>query len=483
MRLLFFILLFPVFLSGQSSPNIIFFIADDVGNGDVGFNASYHDTPNIDSLKRNGANFTRFYSRVTCTPTRFSFMTGKHSFRHPSNLDQWVIYQYENVGLDAEYVTVPERLKEHGYSTAMLGKWHLGNARPEYLPNAQGFDYFIGATRSFRGCFMPDIDEGLKTSVFNGELYDPPGGRFITDLLVDSAKVWIDRQARDTTAPFFLYFPFINVHADNSADPDTLPYASQLDFNAAPAGYTTGQKRRYAFHKNMDDAVGSIWQKVRDLGIEENTIIIFVSDNGARVPVDGRNDPYSGTKATLAEGGIRVPMVWYHLGTVSPGITVDSVVAFEDFTPTFIEGVLGSQIPKSDTLDGVNFYPLLTGGTIPQRSYIGSWIPDYGWTVIRGKYKLVNNKDAFFTVSSASATLPDDIELFDVVNDPTESTDLSATYPGIVLELQAIIDAEPTPARRDIDVTEPPGWTYGRWWSEMMFYYNSSYEYYIDIKE
>jgi len=462
-------LLFPFLLCAQSKPNIVFFFADDLGNGDISFNNTMFDTPNIDSLARNGAYFSRFYARAACTPSRYSLFTGKYAFRGSSNFDQYVQFPWENVGLSVDENTIWERLKEHGYYNIGVGKWHMGTATPDHMPVKHGFDKWFGINWGFTSMYGNPV-LGVHGLMYNQEKVEHPQDSFVNDLFIDSTLVWLEEQAADTTSPFCLYFAFTNPHTDNEpagAAADTIPYKA-ADFALAPGGYNTNEKMRWANIKNMDDVVGEIWAKVRALGIEENTIIIFTSDNGARTDsaAEGDNSPFTKAgKPTNAEGGIRVPFIWYHLNSVD-SMTVDSVTCLEDILPTFIEGVLSDQLPQTDTLDGVNFYPLLSGTPIAQRSYIGTWIPDQMWCVIRGEYKLVNNITTASTIASATSTTADNIELYNVVTDEAESTDISGSNAAIVSALQSIIDAEDTPTRRTVIDAEPGGYVYPRWWGD-----------------
>lgn len=474
------ILFFPFLLCAQSQPNIVFVFADDLGHGDISRNDATYSTPNIDSLARNGAYFTRFYTRAACTPSRFSLFTGKHAFRgnqvDSTNFDQFVQYPYENIGIHPTEHTLFERMSEQGYYTMGIGKWHLGTASPDHSPMKHGFNRWLGSNWGFTDMYAPFTTRSVPTMIRDGyKVKNIPSGTWLMDVEVDTFNAWIMEQAADTTAPFLAYYAMTAPHTNNEADPDTIPYKAS-DFALAPGGYTTDQKRRWANLKAIDDAVGSIWSNIRTLGIENNTIIIFTSDNGARTNVAGLNTPFTRAgKPSNAEGGIRVPMIWYHLGSVD-SMTVDSVTCLEDMMPTFIEGVCGRNLAKADTIDGVSFYPLLSGNAIAQRTYIGTWIPGYNiWCVIRGKYKLINNITLGSTVASGSSTNPDDIRLYNVVSDQTESTDLSGSHASVVSQLQAIIDEEPTPKRRTVQTTAPVGWVDPRWWGDPVFWYNVNY--------
>lgn len=473
---------------GQSTPNIIFILADDLGAGEVNFTRDFYGlsagnyetaTPTIDSLARNGAYFSRFYVQPVCSPTRYRLMTGKAGFRTNGNWDCGVETPFSDppFGLAADEKTMGEYMKEAGYQTALFGKWHLGRSLPEQMPYAQGFDYYWGSLGGFPS--MRDYQSfGLHNSIENAAKTDL-SGYFETDTTVSVVLDWMDAQAADATTPFFLMWCFTNPHDHGTVHDggDTIPYKQEL-YDAAPGGLTAGQKQKWASIKDMDNRVASVWEKVRELGIESNTIIFFTSDNGGDNSNNPDNGPFSGYKGLAQEGGVRMPAIWYHSGTVD-SMTVDSVCAIEDMLPTFYEGICGGTV--RDTLDGVNFYPLLGGsGTYPEnRVWYGPYIPNRLWSIVRGRWKLINNATA--SVSSSS-TLADNIDLFDLSNDITESTDVSGSNASIVSELQALIDAlSPQAARSNVPFTRPVGWNDPRWWGDPVYWYNSSYYFYDEV--
>jgi arylsulfatase A len=261
---------------------------------------------------------------------------------------------------------------------------------------------------------------------------------------------------------------------------DSIPYKPS-DYALAPSGYTHDQKSKWANMRNLDESVRRIVDTLAALGIDDNTIVIFTSDNGAAN--DGlaasmfSNKPYSGEKRQNAEGGVRVPMIWYHPGTV-PAMTIDSLTALVDFKKTFIEGVCGSTVTESS--DGVNFYPLLSGSSIPTRYYIGATIENRLWAVYKGSmWKLTNNNTSSV---GASSSLGENIVLYNMQSDPTESTDVSGSNSSVVSELTAIRTAATVSASRTIISynTPPAGWTtYPRWWTDPWFFYSSDYLYQI----
>lgn len=480
--------LFPILATSQDLPNIILILADDLGAGEVNFTREFYGlsagnyetaTPTIDSLARNGAYFSRFYSQPICSPTRYRLMTGKAGFRTEGNWDFSVETPYNDApfGLNLSEITIAEYMKEAGYQTAIIGKWHLGRSLPKHMPYMHGWDYYWGSLGGFPS--MRDYTNwGIHNSMEDGEETNLHG-YFETDTTVQVVLSWIEQQAADVTTPFFLYWAFSNPHDHHPAHggTDTIPYKQEL-YDIAPGGLTAGQKQKWASIKDLDNRIASVWEKVRELGIEENTIIFFTSDNGGDDTNNPDNGPFAGYKRRAQEGGVRMPAIWYHYGTVDSMI-IDSVCAIEDLLPTFYEGICGGTV--RDTIDGVSFYPLLGGsGSYPaNRVWYGPYIPTRMWSVIRGKWKLINNPTA---LSSESVGLSDNIVLYDLENDIGETTDVSGSNAGIVTELQAYIDAiTPSNIRSGTSFAKPGGWVDQRWWGDPVFWYNSSYYWYSEV--
>jgi arylsulfatase A-like enzyme len=463
------LILFPFSLLAQSTPNIIFIWSDDMGYGETSYTGSVYDTPEIDSLIANGFFSSNFHVRPICTASRFAFMTGNYSFR--ANLDYNVIYPYDSIqhGLGAEWFTLPEHLKEAGYMCGHFGKWHLGTTSPEYFPLKHGFDYSWGSTQG-HSSLKQFVNRGVWNKIEN-MVEDRSECEWGSTCLTDKLLAWASDQKDDTSSPFFAYVNYVNPH-DNFVGGDTIPYL-QSDYDLAPGGYTEDQKQKWASIKNLDDEIGRIIDSLESWGIDSNTVVVFTTDNGP----DPTNAPetgiYQGNKWENYEGGLRVPFVWYQPGTVTGGATSDSLLAIEDMLPTFVEGVAGHGL--RDSTDGINFYPLLSGGAIPDRHWVGAFLKDRMWCVIKGQWKLANNID---TQNTSFATLPNNIELFDLANDPGESTDVSGSNPAKVTELQTIIDSYSPPVTRPGAINSAPaGWEDPRWWGDPWFYYSTDYLY------
>jgi arylsulfatase A len=459
MRLIIVFLLLPWFSSlvAQSDPNVLFILADDLGYGELSYTDSVYDTPNLDSLAVNGFYSSNFHVQPVCTASRYSFMTGKYPFR--VNLAVSISWPFDDPqwGLPLTDITIAEYFKESGYMCGVFGKWNLGTSSPDYFPQKHGFDYFWGG--SWGLISLRDSEAyGVWCRVENMER-DTTDCDFETDCQTDKLLEWIDDRRGDTSTPWFAYYNFTNPHDDFQGS-DSIPY-KQADYDLAPSWFDDGKKQKWASIKNMDDNVGRMIDSLESWGIDSNTIVVFTSDNGP----DPTNDPitsgYNGTKWYNYEGGTRVPFIWYHPGSVSAGSSSDSLTSIEDMLPTLIEGVLGKEL--RDSTDGQNFYPLLSGGVIPQKHWMGSFVKDRCWSVTKGRWKLANN---ISQRANNIDPLSDNIELFDLVSDPGETTDVSGANPAKVTELQSIINSYTVPDTRSVTSSDPSGWENPRWWGD-----------------
>jgi arylsulfatase A-like enzyme len=468
MRILILILL-PV-LGFTQKPNIIFIIADDMGNGDMSRNDGTYDTPFLDALAANSAYFDRFYVYPACTPSRAAFMTGRYPFRY--GLHEWVIAEYDSTGLpqsEHQYL-LPRKLKEEGYSTALIGKWHLGHVYPEQLPQNLGFDYTWGLAYgnldyySWEHGFMLDIQE-------NGQSQQPDG-TYLTDKIAEKCEEYLENISRCGDTPFFLYVPHLAPHtaAAESADPIQIPEDSLAN---APSGLTTAEKRYWVMMRQFDYAVERVYDKMVELGLDSNTHFIVTSDNGPNTTYEALPTPYRGRKGDLLEGGIRVPFMWKGPGVDTAVISTPCHIS--DLWPTFINGIAESSEP-TDSIDGVNILPLLSGGSIDERTFLIHWLPnntaDDEYGVIKGDYKLCKNCDG---VGSA---------LYNVVEDPGETSDSSGTYTALTAELEDFITSLSSEVVNNRNVTlsdfsAPVGFdtTVGVWADPKAFYDTTYYWY------
>ena len=396
-----------------AAPNVIVFYADDLGWGELGCQGSTDiPTPHIDSLAKGGARCTQGYVAATyCSPSRAGLFTG----RYPTRFGHEFNAVARHSGLPLTETTLPARLKDLGYATACIGKWHLGEA-PEYRPTARGFDLFYG-TLANTPFFHPTKFIDSRTSPEIVAVEDPDF--YTTDAYADRAAEWLrGRQG----GPWFLFLPFNAQHAPLQAPRKYLDRFAHIP----------DEKRRTfaAMLSAMDDAVGKVLATVRELGQEENTLIFFIADNGG--PTAGTssgNGPLRGFKATTFEGGTRVPFIVQWKGTIPASDTYDLPVVNLDVLPTILAAA-GRPAEAAADLDGVDLLPFLTGKAQGRPHETLFWRFGRQWAVRSGDWKLV--------VAKGGSGQP---ELYDLAADSGEQTDLAAREPERVADLQRLYDA------------------------------------------
>lgn len=314
------------------TPNIVLILADDLGYADLScYGAKDIQTPNIDRLAKEGIRFTNFYASAgVSTPTRASIMTGCY----PKRVDMHIGVLPPNTksGLNPNEITIPELLKEQGYATACIGKWHLGIV-PEVLPTSQGFDYYYGMPGSNHG--RSDLYQNTTLLQKNSEInYDS-----ITINYTEKAVSYI---RENSNKPFFLYMAHSAVH---------IPLFASSQFRRHE-----GKRGLYIdMTEELDWSVGIIYEELKKYNILDNTIIIFVSDNG---PYDFPAPPLHGGKGSTWEGGFRVPCIIRWPSVITPNSRVDELATVMDFLPTLVP-LVGGALPQDRKIDGHNIYPLL----------------------------------------------------------------------------------------------------------------------------
>lgn len=351
----------------SAKPNVVLIVADDLGYGDLGFQGGKDiPTPRLDALANGGLRCTSGYvSGPYCSPTRAGLITGRYQQRFGHEFNPGGGRENEEFGLSLDEKTLPQRLKQAGYATGMVGKWHLGSA-PKFHPLERGFDEFFGFLGGAHPYFPGAANANPKkanaknanrknanrnnanNSILRGrEAIEEP--EYLTDAFAREAVGYIDRHK---SQPFFLYLPFNAVHNPQHAKPEHLErFASIAD----------ERRRTYAgMLTALDDAVGQVLDKLQAEQLTERTLVVFISDNGGP-PVNGStNTPLSGQKATTWEGGIRVPFVLSWPGRVPAGKSYDEPVIQLDLLPTILAAT-GTAIDDSAKLDGVNLLPHITG--------------------------------------------------------------------------------------------------------------------------
>jgi arylsulfatase A-like enzyme len=405
----------------QTKPNIIFILADDLGWKDVGYHGSDIKTPNIDKLANNGARLEQFYALPMCTPTRAALMTGRYPFRY--GLQTGVIPSAGRYGLATDEWLLPQALKQAGYQTAIVGKWHLGHFDKKYWPHQRGFDYSYGP-------LIGEIDHfkhsshGVTDWYRDNRLVKEPG--YDTQLFGADAVRLIDSYS--SKSPFFLYLAFTAPHT---------PYQAPQDYLERYKNITDPLRRAYAAQITaMDDQIGKVVDALEKRKMRDNTLIIFASDNGGtrskmfvgEAEVKGElppnNGPYRDGKGSVYEGGTRVVAFANWPGHVEPGVR-NGMMHIVDIYPTLAD-LAGQKLDKTKPLDGMDVWPAIGEGKPSPRHELVYNVEPYRAAVREGDWKLV-----------WTTLLPQQVELFDLSKDQTESTNLASQNPDKVKDMEA----------------------------------------------
>ncbi len=459
--------------AGKRPPNVILIVADDLGMNDIslygrGVADGAVPTPNIDAIARQGVNFgTGYAANATCSPSRAALMTGRYPTRYgfeftavpaafASNLAHDnaespypTIYHaelnkdlpaYRDMGVPTDQITIAEVLKQRGYRTLHIGKWHLGESEA-IRPTGQGFDESLGF-RSGGGMFLPPEDP----NVVNAKLPWDPIDRFlwpnlpyavywnddqrfrpvghVTDYFTDQAIAAIDANRH---RPFFLYLAYNAPH--------TPLQALKSDYDALPQIADHVQRVYGAMIRQLDRRIGDVMAKLKATGLDDNTLVIFTSDNGGAwyAGIPDLNAPYRGWKASFFEGGIRVPMMMRWPGTIAPGTTAAGMATHLDMFAT-IAAATGAAMPTDRKMDSIDL--LATGPDAPQRRTMFWRSGDYR-AVRAGNWKLQVSKR------------PDRAWLIDLASDPLERTNLASGQPARVAAMRALIQ------RHNADMPKP----------------------------
>lgn len=432
--------------AGQAPPpNIIFILADDLGYGDVGFNGQDKiRTPALDRMASEGMVFSQHYAGATvCMPSRCSLLTGKHNGRATVRGNPRWTETGIAVDLGPGDVTVAEELKRAGYTTAIIGKWGLAEASDDGMPLRQGFDYFYGYRKHLDAhhYYWPDLWEQDTMFHIEENDYMNTTGRYTHDLFASRALEFISTP-RD--GPFFLYLALTIPHLELTVPEDSKEPYKDLGWPENPmekAHYRNdpeGNVTYAAMVSRMDRDIGRILDRLQELGIDEDTLVIFSSDNGPEYEREDRffnsNGPLRGGKRDLYEGGIRVPFVARWPGRIEAGSQSGHISAFDDFLPTACE-LAGLQ--PTDTVTGVSYAPTLLGEYVRQakRDYIYWEFNEKAGpmqAVRMGPWKGVKLKDK-------------DLEVYNLNHDPGETLDRSADFPAVADTLQQLLVEARTP--------------------------------------
>jgi len=412
----------------QAKPNILLIVADDLGYADIGVNGCQDvPTPHIDSIAKNGVRFTNGYvSGPYCSPTRAGLMTGRYQQRFGHEFNPGPVGNADpEFGLPLTETTLPDRLKALGYATGMVGKWHLG-FEPKFHPMKRGFDEYFG----FLGGAHSYLENGDNLNQIIRGTEPVKEVSYLTDMFGDEAVAFIERQK---DKPWFLYLPF---NADHS------PMHAKESYLAKFAHIKDPLRQKFAaMHAAMDDNIGRVLETLRKHKLEENTLILFVSDNGGPTNNNGsRNTPLRGFKAQTWEGGIRVPMLAQWKGALPAGKVYEQPVIQLDFLPT-VMAAAGAEAKAQWKLDGVNLLPYLTGKQKGEPHAALYWRFGQQIAVRMGDWKLVKAPGANATQGEfrAKATT-EGAHLYNLAGDLGEQNNLAEKEPVKFKQLAAAWD-------------------------------------------
>jgi len=410
-------------VNAADKPNIVYIVADDLGWKDVGYHGSDIQTPNLDILAASGARLEQFYAQPMCTPTRAALMTGRYPFRY--GLQTLVIPAGYSYGLPADEWLLPQALKEAGYKTAIIGKWHIGHGDQKFWPRQRGFDYQYGPMIGEIDYFTHKEHDTVDWYRDNKKLIEEG---YSTTLLGNDAVKLIS--AHDTAKPLYLYLAFNAPHTPYQATQEYLDEYKQI---ADPS------RRAYAASITaMDDQIGRVVEALQKKGMRDNTIIFFQSDNGGtrnakfagtgfdlsktKIPCD--NSPYREGKGSLYEGGTRVVALANWPDHIKWGTIVDGMIHVVDTYPTLAK-LAGASTAKCKPLDGMDVWSTISEGAASPRTELVYNIEALRAGLRQDDWKLIWR-----------APLPSVTELYNIAQDPSEKDNVAAANPDKVAALQ-----------------------------------------------
>ncbi len=406
-------------------PHIVYIVADDLGWKDVGYHGSDIRTPHLDKLANEGARLEQFYVQPMCTPTRAALLTGRYPCRY--GLQTLVIPTPSKYGLPTDELLLPQALKGAGYKTVMVGKWHLGHADRKFWPRQRGFDYHYGSMVGEVDYFTHSSGN-VRDWYRNDQTVDEQG--YVTQLWGQDAVAQID--AHDPSTPLFMYLAFTAPHS---------PYQAPREYVDRYKDIEDPTRRTFAAMIScMDDEIGKVVAALEKKRMRENTLIVFMSDNGGnrtamlagdadvsklKLPAD--NGPFRGGKGTLYEGGTRVAALANWPGRIKAG-EVKEVIHVVDMFPT-LAGLAGATSIQGKPLDGLDVWSTISNGDTSPRQEVVYNIEPFRGGVRAGDWKLIWR-----------TSLPSAIELYNIAQDPSETTNLADSHPLKVVELQRRIE-------------------------------------------
>ncbi len=429
--------------AATSRPNFVVILTDDQGYADLGcFGGTHVKTPRIDRMAAEGAKLTSFYvAGSVCTPSRSALMTGCYPKR--IGLADGVFLAGDQNGLNPEEITIAEVLKSRGYATGLFGKWHLGD-QPEFLPTRQGFDEFFGLPYSHdihpfhlndkKHHFPP-----LPLMEMETVIEEEPDADYLTKRITERAIRFIEQHKDE---PFFLYIPHPIPHrpihmspAFMAEVPDSIKAPLEKETTSGTIDYLTRDKMYNYAISEIDWSVGRILDALKANGIDDNTVVVFTSDNGPSV---GQTAPFTGRKGSSYEGGMRVPGIIRWPGTIPAGQTIDELVTAMDLLPTFAR-LAGAGVPSDRVIDGEDMLPVLTEKAASPHDAFFYYKGDALKAVRSGKWKLHFGKaeGRAKTGRRGKGSSSPILALYDLEADPGEQVNVLSQYPEVVERLRS----------------------------------------------
>jgi len=402
-------------------PNLLLILADDLGIGDIAFSGGKDfPTPHIDRLAREGASFTAAYlTAPVCSPSRAGYLSGRYQQRFGHEFNP-AVGNVEQIGLPLSEKLLPARLREVGYHTALIGKWHLGTG-PDFQPLARGFAEqplgFLGGARDYQG----DVRGPARTLLKDGKPAAAKG--YLTDQFGDEGVAFIERQ-KSAQKPWFLWMAFNASHTPMDTTPETLA--------RVPASVPAPRRKLAAMTISLDDNIGKLLKALDATGQAGNTMVVFSSDNGGAPASNASNLHLRGAKGSTFEGGIRTALAVRWPGVAKPGSTHAAPITTLDLAATALAAATGA-VPKD--YDGLDLAPALAGKATLDPARPLFWRMGTNWAIRAGDWKLVGGKEG------RGPNAPTLTLLVNLKDDPSEKTDLSAQHPDKRKELEAAYKA------------------------------------------
>ncbi len=412
-------------------PNVIVILIDDMGYGDIEpFGSTTNCTPNLNVMAEQGICFTSFYAAALSSPARAALMTGCYPKRVGLSTGSWhsVIMPNDTHGLDPEEFILPEVFKEQGYVTGCFGKWHLGD-QMEFMPMQQGFDEFYGLpysndlwslhNGSKRWKYAPGSIPIMRGNEIVDNIVDMKGQAQLCKMVTDAAIEFIEDNC---DKPFFAYIPHAFIHQPRNARDEfydeEIPYdnitmANNLKYYCA--------QRAQAAIQEVDWSVGEIFKTLQELGIDDNTLVIFTSDNGGN-STGSSNAPFRGFKGSTQEGGIRVPTIMWWSDVIAAGSTTDEIASIMDILPTRAS-IVGTQLPEGRKMDGKDILPIMCGEEGAKTPWEALFFHNRGVleSARSGKWKYFANGS-----------------LYDLESDPAEKSNVAEDNPEVIAEMKRL---------------------------------------------